>query len=206
MNGPVERRGGPPLVEVRNSPVHGLGVFALQRIRKGTRVIEYLGERVSHKEADRRYDLKQPEDNHTFLFIVDSRTVIDAGVDGNAARFINHTCAPNCESVTQNRRVFIEAIRTIEKGDELAYDYRIEWDPSDPPNIDEIFACRCGAADCRGTMLWPPPAERRKKKKKAAGKRARQNGKAGGKSGGKAGGKSTKKGGRKAPPRRAARR
>ena len=193
MIGPVERRGRTPLIEVRDSPVHGLGVFALQRIRKGTRVIEYLGERVSHKEADRRYDLKPVDDNHTFLFVVDRRTVIDAGVDGNAARFINHTCAPNCESVTQDRRVFIEAIRTIEKGDELAYDYQIEWDPSDPPNIDEVFACRCGAADCRGTMLWPPPGERRKKKKKAA-KRAQ---------GGKAG---SRTGARKAPPRRAARR
>jgi SET domain-containing protein len=163
MKGPVERRGG-SLIEVRDSPVHGLGVFALRRIRKGTRVIEYLGERISHQEADRRYDLKGPNDNHTFLFIVDGRTVIDAGVDGNAARFINHTCGPNCESVTQDRRVFIEAIRTIEPGEELAYDYQIEWDPQDPPDIDTIFACRCGSPECRGTMLWPGPEERGKKK------------------------------------------
>ncbi|MBS0578454.1 MAG: SET domain-containing protein-lysine N-methyltransferase [Proteobacteria bacterium] len=203
MIGPVARRGGAPLIEVRDSPVHGLGVFALRRIRKGTRVIEYLGERVPHKEADRRYDLKPADDNHTFLFIVDSRTVIDAGVGGNAARFINHTCAPNCESVTQNRRVFIEAIRTIEKGEELAYDYQIEWDPSDPPNIDEIFACRCGAPDCRGTMLWPPPGERRKKKsKKPAGRRAG----AGGTGRQKSSRRRARKGGRRSPPRRAARR
>ncbi len=178
MMGPVERRGG-AIIEVRNSPVHGLGVFALRRIRKGTRVIEYLGERISHKEADRRYDLKEANDNHTFLFIVDSRTVVDAGVDGNAARFINHTCGPNCESVTQNRRVFIEAIRTIEPGEELAYDYQIEWDPQDPPDIDEIFACRCGSPKCRGTMLWPGPDERgknkpRKTRKKVAKKGAKK--------------------------------
>ncbi|HEY2808897.1 MAG TPA: SET domain-containing protein-lysine N-methyltransferase [Steroidobacteraceae bacterium] len=163
MKGPVERRGG-SLIEVRDSPVHGLGVFALRRIRKGTRVIEYLGERISHKEADRRYDLKEANDNHTFLFIVDGQTVIDAGVDGNAARFINHTCGPNCESVTQDRRVFIEAIRTIEPGEELSYDYRIEWDPQDPPDVDTIFACRCGTPECRGTMLWPGPEDRGKKK------------------------------------------
>jgi uncharacterized protein len=195
MKGPVDRRGGPPLIEVRNSRVHGLGVFALRRIRKGTRVIEYLGERISHKEADRRYDLKQDNDSHTFLFIVDARTVIDAGVDGNAARFINHTCAPNCESCTQDRRVFIEAIRTIEPGEELAYDYRIEWDPADPPDIDKIFACRCGAAECRGTMLWPGPADRGKKKqaRKPTNKVAKKNAK-------QAGNTAT----RKSPPRRAA--
>ncbi len=170
MMGPVERRGG-PIIEVRNSRVHGLGVFALKRIRKGTRVIEYLGERISHQEADRRYDLKEANDNHTFLFIVDGRTVIDAGVDGNAARFINHTCGPNCESVTQDRRVFIEAIRTIEPGEELAYDYRIEWDPQDPPDIDSIFACRCGSPECRGTMLWPGPEERGKKQAAAKPRR-----------------------------------
>ena len=99
--GPVPRRGG-ALIEVRNSRVHGLGVFAMRRIRKGTRIIEYLGERVSHAEADRRYEEKDANDSHTFLFIVDSATVIDAGTDGNDARFFNHTCDPNCESVTRS--------------------------------------------------------------------------------------------------------
>jgi SET domain-containing protein len=145
-----------PIFEVRRSKVHGKGAFALKRIDKGTRIIEYLGERVSHEEADRRYESKDASDNHTFLFIVDSRTVIDAGVDGNEARFINHSCDPNCESVTENRRVFIEAIRTIEPGEEMTYDYQIVREESDPPDIDEVFACRCGAASCRGTMLWPP--------------------------------------------------
>jgi uncharacterized protein len=146
----------PALVEVRASPLHGMGVFALQRIRKGTRVIEYLGERVSHTEADRRYEGKDPADNHTFLFIVDTRTVIDAGVDGNEARFVNHGCEPNCESVIENRRVFIEALRTIEPGEELTYDYQIQREADDPPDVDDLFACRCGAPGCRGSMLWPP--------------------------------------------------
>ena len=146
-----------PLIEVRDSPLHGLGVFAARRIPRGTRVIEYLGERVSHAEADRRYDHKEAHDNHTFLFIVDARTVIDAGVEGNEARFVNHSCAPNCESVIENQRVYIDAIRTIEPGEELTYDYQIQREADDPPDIDAIFACRCGFERCRGTMLWPPP-------------------------------------------------
>jgi len=144
-----------PLFRVRRSRVHGMGVFATRRIRKGTRIVEYLGERISHREADRRYASKRPDDNHTFLYIVDRGVVIDAGVDGNDARFINHGCDPNCESVTEDRRIYIEAIQTIQPGEELKYDYSIGRDKDDPANIDEIFACRCGAGDCRGTMLWP---------------------------------------------------
>jgi SET domain-containing protein len=144
------------LIEVRESLLHGLGVFARQRIRKGTRIIEYLGERVSHTEADRRYEHKDAADAHTFLFIVDARTVIDAGVDGNEARFINHGCEPNCESVIEGRRVFIDALRAIEPGEELTYDYQIQREPDDPPDVDTIFACHCGSARCRGSMLWPP--------------------------------------------------
>ena len=145
-----------PLIEVRASALHGLGVFAAQRIRRGTRIIEYLGERVSHAEADRRYEHKDAEDAHTFLFIVDARTVIDAGVAGNEARFVNHACEPNCESVIEARRVFIEAVRSIEPGEELTYDYQIQREVDDPPDVDARFACRCGSARCRGSMLWPP--------------------------------------------------
>jgi SET domain-containing protein len=146
----------PDMVRVRRSRLHGRGMFALRRIRKGTRIIEYYGDRVSHREADRRYEHKDITDNHTFLFIVDRGIVIDGGCNGNDARFINHSCDPNCESVIEDRRVFIEAIRTIRPGEELTYDYQIGRDREDPPNVDEIFACRCGAASCRGSMLWPP--------------------------------------------------
>ena len=145
-----------PLIEVRSSALHGLGVFAARHIRKGTRIIEYRGERVSHTEADRRYEHKDAGDAHTFLFIVDVRTVIDAGVDGNEARFINHACEPNCESVIEGRRVFIDAVRAIEPGEELTYDYQIQREPDDPPDVDAIFACCCGSERCRGSMLWPP--------------------------------------------------
>jgi len=153
------------LIDVRRSDVHGLGVFAAKRIPKGTRIIEYVGERVSHDEADRRYEEKDANDSHTFLFIVDSKTVIDAGVDGNDARFFNHSCDPNCESTVEKRRVYIEALRDVESGVELTYDYQIQREDDDPDNIDEVFACRCGFPQCRGTMLWP--TERKKPKKKA---------------------------------------
>jgi uncharacterized protein len=144
-----------PLYKVRNSRIHGRGVFAARRIRKGTRIMEYLGDRISHAAADARYEDHDPNDNHTFLFIVDKNTVIDAGVGGNEARFINHSCDGNCESVIQKSRVYIEAVRTIQPGEELGYDSEIGREPDDPPNVDEIFACRCGSPKCRGTMLWP---------------------------------------------------
>jgi len=146
----------PPLITVRGSPLHGLGVFAVGRIARGSRIVEYLGERVSHAEADRRYQHKNARDNHTFLFIVDASTVIDAGVGGNEARFVNHACEPNCASVIENRRVFIDAIRGIQPGEELTYDYQIQREPDDPADIDAIFACHCGRSRCRGTLLWPP--------------------------------------------------
>jgi SET domain-containing protein len=159
------------MFEVRHSPIHGYGVFALRRIRKGTTVIEYLGERVSHRQADARYEDKDAADNHTFLFTVDARTVIDGGVAGNEARYINHGCDPNCASTKANRRIFIEAIRTIQPGEELAYDYQIQRDRDDAPDVDAVFACRCGASSCRGSMLEPakPP---RKRKRRAAARRA----------------------------------
>jgi SET domain-containing protein len=160
-----------PMIEVRHSPIHGYGVFALRKIRKGTTVIEYLGDRVSHEEADARYEDKDASDSHTFLFTVDSRTVIDAGINGNEARFINHGCDPNCQSVSLKKRVFIEAIRTIPPGHELSYDYQIQRDPEDAPDVDVIFACRCGAPSCRGSMLEPRKKPRTVKRRRAGGAR-----------------------------------
>jgi uncharacterized protein len=175
----VARRARTELIEVRDSKVHGRGAFAIAAITKGTRLIEYVGERVSHKEADRRYESKDANDNHTFLFIVDARTVIDAGVDGNDARFFNHSCDPNCESVIENGRVYIETLRAAQPGEELTYDYQIQREADDPADIDEVFACRCGAPQCRGTMLWPTkrktarrPASQAKRRKTVARKDA----------------------------------
>ena len=161
-------------IEVRDSPIHGKGVFAARRIPRGTRVIEYLGDRITHKQADDRYVDHDPNDNHTFLFIVDRHVVIDAGVGGNGARFINHSCDGNCESIIQERRVFIESARLIEKGEELGYDYEIGREKDDPDDVDEIFACRCGSPKCRGTMLYPAEKPVKKAPKKKAKKKAKK--------------------------------
>jgi hypothetical protein len=180
---PAPSKGGPqlptsPLVKVRNSRVHGRGVFAVKPIKKGTRIFEYLGDRISHAAADKRYDDHDENDNHTFLFIVDRRTVIDAGVNGSAARFINHHCTGNCQSVIENRRVFIDATRNIAPGEELGYDYEIGRDKDDPPNVDEIYACRCGSPKCRGSMLEAKKKPVKRKKKAARKQSARSRPKA----------------------------
>jgi uncharacterized protein len=151
--------GKQPLFKVRRSRVHGRGVFAVQPIKKGTRLIEYLGERVSHAEADRRYDDKKSYDNHTFLFIVDKHTVIDAGVGGNDARFINHSCDPNCEAINDRKRIFIEATKTIPAGTELVYDYQYERSDDHTDEDEKFYKCRCGSPKCRGTILAPKPSD-----------------------------------------------
>src|SRR6202021_1144378 len=88
----VTQQAAEPLITVQRSSVHGSGVFAARPIRKGTRIIEYSGERVTHSQADSRYEHKDEKDNHTFLFIVDRKTVIDAAVDGNDPRLLNPSC------------------------------------------------------------------------------------------------------------------
>jgi SET domain-containing protein len=163
-----------PLVEARNSPIHGRGVYAIKPIKKGARIIEYLGERISHGEADSRYEMKGDDDGHTFLFIASNRTVIDAGVNGNDARFINHHCNPNCETVIEGSRVFIDATRNIKPGEELGYDYQLTWESTDEPEELALYECRCGAKRCRGTMLDREPLDKKKlAKRKVAGKRKR---------------------------------
>jgi SET domain-containing protein len=149
----------PPIV-VRRSKVHGLGVFATRAIRKGEVIEEYVGERISHAEANWRYRHRDINDSHTFLFTVSSRTVIDARRKGNDTRYINHRCDPNCEAQIRRGRVFIVAIRNIWPGDELGFEYNIGREDDDPPNVDDIYACRCGARRCRGTILWPPKRPR----------------------------------------------
>lgn len=151
--------------KVRFSPIQGRGAFATQRIRKGTRIIEYTGERISPDEGDRRYDDKHSPDSPVLLFTVDKRMVIDAGVGGNEARFINHSCDPNCEPVIESRRVFIEAIRTIQPGEELTYDYNLTREGTDDKETEMEYACHCGAANCRGTMMEPLPKRGKRKSK-----------------------------------------
>lgn len=150
--------------EIRDSPIQGMGAFALGAIPKGTRIVEYTGERISPEVADERYDDDAMEHSHTFLFTVNRSIIIDAAHDGNEARFINHSCNPNCEAVVEKKRVFIETIRDIAPGEEIMYDYHLERPGRFQEEWKQRYACHCGAANCRGILLEP----RKPRKKKSA--------------------------------------
>lgn len=154
--------------EVRRSPIQGLGAFALKRIPKGTKIIEYVGEKISHEEADRRYDDSTMDRHHTFLFILNKKWCIDAVKDANEAKYINHSCDPNCETTNDGKRIWIEARKTIEPGTELAYDYR--FDRTGDPDEEERYKCLCGSPKCRGTILVPEDKPKRSLRKGAAKK------------------------------------
>src|SRR5215207_3355721 len=109
--------------EIRSSPIQGQGAFATEPIPAGIRLIEYAGERLTPAEAEARYPDHPTERHHTYLFAIDDDVVIDAAVNGNEARFINHSCAPNCDAVIDDGRIWIETIRDVAPGEELAYDY-----------------------------------------------------------------------------------
>ncbi|UUX95916.1 SET domain-containing protein [Aquabacterium sp. J223] len=151
---PAARAGG-RRIQVRRSGVHGKGVFALQPIRRGELVIEYTGEVISWPEALRRHPHDPSQPDHTFYFHIDDDRVIDGAVHGNAAKWINHACAPNCEADEVDGRVFIKALRDLKPGEELFYDYRLVIDERYTPKLKKQFACLCGAKTCRGTMLAP---------------------------------------------------
>lgn len=148
-----------PYLEVRESAIQGKGAFAIRNIRKGTRLIEYLGQRISWRTADKRYDDEKMGRHHTFLFTVDDRTCIDAAVNGNDARFLNHSCDGNCEAITDRKRIFIEARRNIKAGEELLYDYQYERTEDHTEEDERFYACRCGSPNCRGTILAPRKEE-----------------------------------------------
>lgn len=139
--------------EIRESPIQGLGAFATGPIRAGTRLIEYTGERLTPAEADARYPDNIDERHHTYLFAIDDHVVIDAAVGGNEARFINHSCDPNCDAVIDDDRIWIDAVRDIAPGEELAYDYAYILDERHTRRAKRRFPCNCGAAKCRGTIL-----------------------------------------------------
>ena len=142
------------LYRVRNSNIHGRGVFAAAAITKGTCIIEYRGERTTWEDAQERPDSDPDNPSHTFIFELDDGRVIDANVRGNAARWINHSCAPNCQSYEDDDgRVYIESKRKIAAGEELTYDYRLSYDGRITRKIREEYACRCGSKRCRGTLL-----------------------------------------------------
>jgi len=141
---------------VRNSPIHGRGVFATRTIPKGMDIVEYRGRRISVDEADNLPDSDPGNPFHTFLFELNDGRVIDAGVRGNAARWINHSCQPNCVPYEDDDgHVFIEAKRVIRAGEELSYDYRLNVPGRRSARMLANYACRCGAPRCRGSMLDP---------------------------------------------------
>ena len=142
-------------IEVRQSGVHGRGVYALTPIAAGTRIIEYTGERISWEEAVERHPHDPAQPNHTFYFHLDGGLVIDALYGGNDSRWINHACEPNCEAEEVDGRVFIQALRDLAPGEELFYDYGLVLDERHTAKVKKQFACWCGAATCRGTMLAP---------------------------------------------------
>jgi SET domain-containing protein len=141
------------MFEIRRSRIQGLGAFATQTIPKGTRLSEYAGERLTPKEADARYPDDERGRHHTYLFAIDDDVVVDAAVNGNDARFINHSCDPNCDAVIDDGRIWIETIRDVEPGEELAYDYAYILEERHSPAAKRRFPCNCGSPKCRGTIL-----------------------------------------------------
>ncbi|HEY2345822.1 MAG TPA: SET domain-containing protein-lysine N-methyltransferase [Xanthomonadaceae bacterium] len=149
-------------IHVRHSKIHGNGMFAVADIPAGSRLIEYKGRLMTHRQADALYD-GSTESGHTFLFTLNDKYIIDANVDGNDARWINHGCDPNCEAVLEEAdgrdrrkdRVFIESKRALKAGEELTYNYGIVLEERQTPRLKAVWACHCGSRKCTGTMLQP---------------------------------------------------
>jgi len=148
----------------------------VQDLAEGERIIEYKGEIITWKEALRRHPHDPAQPNHTFYFHIDDGRVIDGNVDGNAARWINHSCEPNCEADEVDGRVYIKALRNIAAGEELNYDYGLIIDEPYTEKLLSEFPCYCGSEQCRGTLLTPKDDEEedKKKKKKAKKKEAKK--------------------------------
>lgn len=150
-----------PKFVIRSSPTHGRGAFATRTIRKGARIVEYRGARIKREVAD-QLPLTDPTDPyHTFLLDLGDGTVIDASQRGNTARWFNHSCDPNCELIEYDGgRVFIHARRTIRAGEELRYDYQLQYEGPMTARAQRAFMCQCRAKRCRGTMLSRKPARK----------------------------------------------
>ena len=203
----------PRKIVARRSAIHGNGVFAVAPIAKGERIVEYKGRRRTHDEVDADVS-GDPDSGHTFLFTLNDEYVIDANYEGGVARWINHSCSPNCEAVLEEAdgddrtkdRVFIEAIRDIRPGQELSYNYGITLEEKHTPELKKIWECRCGSRNCTGTMLQPKTPAKKKPAKAAKSKKSVNKKSAAPKKA--AGGKKTgvKKGARKTGAKKAAKR
>lgn len=142
-----------PLIEVARSGIHHKGVFARERIRRGTRIVEYIGEKITKAEGIRRADetLERARNTKTkgfvYIFDLNDRYDVDGNVPQNVARWINHSCEPNCSALIIRGRIWIIARRAIEAGEELTYNYGYGFDSwRDHP-------CRCGSAGCVGYIV-----------------------------------------------------
>ena len=162
MKGVGNNRPGARIV-VRRSGIHGRGVFARRLIREGETVCEYKGEIIDEAEVARRYPEDLHGENHTFVFGVAHDHNIDGGAKGNIARWINHSCEPNCDTYEKSKRMFIRAIRDIRPGEELSYDYNIGAGERITRAVKARWPCRCGAKPCRGTVLVPTPKPRKRR-------------------------------------------
>lgn len=150
----------------RRSAIHGNGVFAAETIAKGERIVRYRGTLRTHADVDAVYG-ELPDDGHTFLFTLNDKYVVDANTDGNIARWINHSCDPNCEAVIEEHggkkrkdKIWIEAIRDIALDEELSYDYGIVLEVPHTAAMKKLWACHCGARHCTGTLLQPKRGRR----------------------------------------------
>lgn len=164
----------PLAFKILESAISGQGAFAIRPITKGERLIEYTGERISHPVADARYDDESMAEHHTFLFSVTSRTVIDASHGGNEARFINHSCDPNCETEIEKGRVYIVALRDIPVGEELHYDYAYERSGDETADDERRYRCICGTAKCRGSIMEAKATYLKRKRAEAAKRAAKK--------------------------------
>jgi SET domain-containing protein len=126
------------MIEKRRSGIHGWGVFATQPIPKNTRIIDYAGEKISSRESARR-EARYLKLGHIWCFKLNPWWVRDAAVGGNVARYINHSCRPNCYVHIVGDVIWIRAARNIRKGEEITYDYATDG--------AKIIPCRC-SPDC----------------------------------------------------------
>lgn len=146
---------------VKKSKVHGFGVFAKKPIKKNTKIIEYIGEKITKKEGDRRSAqrikkyLNSKIDGSVYIFELNAKFDIDGSPKYNKARYINHSCNPNCEVEIESGKIWIKSIKKIRKDEELSYDYGYEFDKDD--YTDHV--CKCESKKCIGYIIsreaWP---------------------------------------------------
>ncbi len=127
---------------IKQSGIHAFGAFARKFIPKGTRFTEYVGEKISKEEAERRLQA-----DAVYIFEVDETHDIDGDVPYHPAKYLNHSCDPNCESAIEDGHIWIFSLQDIKEGEELTYDYGY-----DPKDLEET-PCRCGAKNCVGYMI-----------------------------------------------------